>query len=97
MVPEEAGLEGAPANNGPPWFEAQCGGFLVINENLSNLIPAVPIVLGAGGVATDFEGRPLLHRRLSEGRCNVVYAGNAKLHTDLLLAIHRARTRAIKS
>ena len=34
----------------PPWMESQGAGFVVVNENLANLIPAVPIVVGAGGV-----------------------------------------------
>ncbi|GAX80200.1 hypothetical protein CEUSTIGMA_g7638.t1 [Chlamydomonas eustigma] len=73
------------------WLEAQCSGFLVVNENLHNLIPAVPIILGAGGIATDFEGVPLLNRRLSAGRCSVLYASNERIHKDLLLLIMKIR------
>jgi cytochrome oxidase Cu insertion factor (SCO1/SenC/PrrC family) len=43
-----------------PWIESQGGAFVVVNENLANLVPAVPLVLGAGGCAVDFAGRPLL-------------------------------------
>jgi hypothetical protein len=79
------------ASDDGTWLEAQCGGFVVVNENLHNLIPAVPIILGAGGVATDFEGAPLLSRKLSEGRCNVLYASNEIIHKDLLHLIMKVR------
>jgi histidinol phosphatase-like enzyme (inositol monophosphatase family) len=43
-------------------------------------LPVVPVVEGAGGVITDWQGRPLtLH---SDGR--VLAAGSAELHADLL-------------
>lgn len=41
------------------WIEPQCAAFITINENLPNLLPCVPILLGAGGIATDFSGKPL--------------------------------------
>lgn len=73
------------------WLEAQCGLFVVINENLANLIPAVPIILGAGGVATDLEGASLLDRTLGDGRVSVVYAANEALHAAAMQLIQAAR------
>ena len=75
----------------PVWFESQGAGFIVINENLANLIPAVPIILGADGVAVDFDGRPLAERRLVEGRTSIVYAANERLAAGLLGRIGAAR------
>src|SRR6185295_17860661 len=62
-----------------PWIESQGGAFLVVNENLANLIPSVPIVLGAGGVSVHLDGRPMAERRLGEGRCSVLHAANEVL------------------
>jgi hypothetical protein len=72
-----------------PWIESQGGAFVVVNENLANLIPAVPLVLGAGGCAVDFDGRPLAERRLRDGRTSVIHAANPTVR-DRLLAIVRA-------
>ena len=72
-----------------PWIESQGVGFVVVNENLANLIPAVPLVLGAGGCAVDFDGQPLAARRLLDGRASVVHAANPAMR-DRLLAIVRA-------
>jgi len=66
------------------WLEPQCGAFVVVNENLANLIPAVPLVLGAGGTATDLQGQPLVERWMSKGRASVLYAGNAQLRDQVL-------------
>jgi hypothetical protein len=74
-----------------PWLESQGGGFVVVNENLFNLIPAVPVILGAGGLAVDFEGRPLAERRLTDGRTSIVYAANAPLCRRILALIAEAR------
>lgn len=72
-----------------PWIESQGAAFVVVNENLANLIPAVPLVRGAGGCAVDFDGRPLAERRLLAGRASVVHAANPAMR-DRLLAIVRA-------
>lgn len=77
----------------PVWLESQAAGMVVVNENHANLIPAVPIILGAGGVATDFEGRALGDRQLAEGRCNVLFAANQSLHAQLLAVVARAAAR----
>lgn len=82
------------AGAGGAWLESQGGGFVVVNENLFNLIPAVPVILGAGGLAVDFEGRPLAERRLTDGRTSIVYAANAALCRRLLTLIAEAQRRA---
>jgi hypothetical protein len=69
-----------------PWLESQGGAFVVVNENLANLVPAVPLILGAGGCSVDFAGRPLAARRLAAGRTSVIHAANDVLR-DRLLAI----------
>ena len=78
----------------PPWMESQGAAFVVVNENLANLLPALPIVGGAGGVSMDFEGRPLAERRLTAGRTSIVYAANAALCRRLLALIAEAQARA---
>ena len=74
-----------------PWIESQGGAFVVVNENLANLIPSVPIVLGAGGVSMDFDGSPLAQRRVGEGRCSVMHAANEGLAADVLRIVRDAR------
>jgi hypothetical protein len=70
----------------PVWLESQGGAFLVVNENLPNLIPAVAVIAGAGGSSVDFDGRALAGRRLAEGRTSVIHAANAALR-DTCLAV----------
>ena len=72
-------------------MEPQCGGYLVVNENLPNMIPAVPIILGAGGKATDFNSNDLSRHRLVNGRSSVVYAGNPVLHQQLMAHVRAAK------
>lgn len=74
----------------PPWRESQGAGFVVVNENLANALPAIPIVAGAGGVSVDFAGRPLRERKLVDGRCSVVHAANPALRDALLRLVQRA-------
>jgi len=76
------------------WIESQGGGYVVVNENVPNLIPAVPLVAGAGGVSIDFEGAALRARPLTNGRTSVIHAANAELATRLLALVRRARERA---
>lgn len=64
--------------------ESQGGAYIVINENLPNMIPCVPVVLAAGGIATDFEGNPLAGRKLSQGRGNIVYAANSEMYRQVM-------------
>lgn len=75
----------------PPWMESQGAGFVVVNENMANLIPAMPIVAGAGGLSVDFDGQPMAERRLIDGRCSVLHAANAAMRDALLGLIERAR------
>jgi hypothetical protein len=63
----------------PVWVESQGGLYLVVNENVPNLIPSVPLVAGAGGVSLDFAGRPLRERPLAAGRTSVLHAANDAL------------------
>jgi hypothetical protein len=75
----------------PVWIESQGGAFIAINENMFNLIPAVPIILGAGGRCVDFDGRPLRERKVLEGRTSIVHAANESLCGETLRLIRRAR------
>jgi hypothetical protein len=80
--------------NDPTWVESQGAGFVVVNENLANLIPAMPIVAGAGGCSVDFDGRAMQERRLVDGRCSVVHAANEVMRDALLGLVASARLRA---
>jgi hypothetical protein len=77
-----------------PWMESQGGGFVVVNENLANIIPAIPIVAGAGGFSIDFDGRPMRDRRLLDGRCSVVHAANLSMRDALIGVVTAARADA---
>jgi len=78
----------------PVWIESQGGAFLIVNENLPNLIPSVCVVAGAGGVSVDFDGEPLRRRRLAAGRSSVIHAANAALRDHCLRVVQRARRDA---
>lgn len=74
------------------WLEPQLGAFVAVNENLANLVPAVPLVLGAGGVAADLlTGAPLVELPLRRGRMTVTYAANEALFAAVIKAASRAR------
>jgi hypothetical protein len=75
----------------PVWIESQGAGFIAINENMFNLIPAVPIIIGAGGRCIDFDGSPLRERKILDGRTSIAYAANESLCADILRLIGRAR------
>jgi hypothetical protein len=75
----------------PVWLESQGGAFIVVNENLPNLIPSVAVIAGAGGLSVDFEGRPLASRHLCSGRTSVVHAANAPLLDACLRVVAAAR------
>jgi hypothetical protein len=77
----------------PVWLESQGAACVVVNENMANLIPAVPIVTGAGGTSVDFAGRPLVARRLAEGRTSIIHAANPPLCLRLLGIVAAARHR----
>jgi hypothetical protein len=63
----------------------------VINENLPNLLGAVPIIGGAGGICVDFDDRLLRRRKLIDGRTSVVYAANQAVRRSILRIIGAAR------
>lgn len=90
----QAAAVASAATPEPIWVEAQTGAYICINENLANMLPAVPLILGAGGVATDLEGRPLAARRLAQGRTSVLYSANAALHEQVLALVARCRPGA---
>jgi hypothetical protein len=77
----------------PVWLESQGGAFIVVNENLPNLLPAVPLVGGAGGLSVDFDGNRLAARRLIDGRTSVIHAANAAVCERVLALVAAARTR----
>jgi hypothetical protein len=74
------------------WMEPQCAGFLALNENLANMVPCIPIMLGAGGVAVDFDGNKLESRKLKQGRGSVLYAANDVIAQALLQHVKDARS-----
>ena len=78
-------------HGGSPWYEPQGAAFIIINENLPNLIPAVAIAEGGGALCVDFDGRPLRARRLGAGRTSVVYAANRDLLRVVMRLIQQAR------
>lgn len=73
------------------WYEAQGAAFIVVNENLPNLIPAIPIVEGAGGICVDFDDHLLRERPLSAGRTSAVYAANPAVRRQVLEIVGRSR------
>jgi hypothetical protein len=77
----------------PVWIESQGGAYVVVNENVPNLIPSVPLVAGAGGVSVDFDGHPLPIRPLAAGRTSVVHAANDTVCRRVLDIVAAARAR----
>jgi hypothetical protein len=78
-------------HDGSLWYEPQATAFIVINENLPNLIPAVAIAEGAGALCVDFDNRPLRARRLGAGRTSVVYAANRDILRGVMRLIRQGR------
>lgn len=78
----------------PVWIESQGAAYLVVNENVPNLIPSVPLVAGAGGVSVDFAGEPLTSRPLRAGRTSVLHAANAPVCRRVLEIVAEARAAA---
>jgi hypothetical protein len=70
--------------------ESAAGIFVALNESLPNLIPAVPIIIGAGGIALDFEGNPLQERKLTAPRTNIIYIANQALKEQVMPLIEKA-------
>ena len=81
----------------PVWLESQGGCYLVVNENVPNLIPSVPLVAGAGGISVDFAGRSLRERPLAAGRTSVLHAANEPLCRRLLEIVDLAQRRAAEA
>lgn len=81
----------------PVWLESQGVAFLALNENMTNLIPAVPVITGAGGLSLDFDDQPLCERPLSRGRTSIVHVANADVRRAIVEIIGRARTRGAGS
>lgn len=77
-----------------PWMESQGAAFVVVNENMANLIPAIPVVAGAGGLSVDFDGRPLRERKLIDGRSSVVHAASAPMRDAVMRLVAAARAEA---
>lgn len=91
----EAAPSGAPGIAAAPfWFEAQGAAFVVVNENLFNLVPAVSVIAGAGGLSVDFDGNPLASRRLENGRANVIHAANPEILDAVRTVVDEARRRS---
>ncbi len=78
----------------PVWIESQGAAFLVVNENVPNLIPSVALVAGAGGVSVDFAGRFLRDRPLAAGRTSVLHAAGDELQRRVLDLVATAQARA---
>jgi len=64
-------------------IEPQGVGSLALNENLPNLVPITPIVEGAGGYVVGFDGHPIRHMKLTDGRPNVIIASNETILESL--------------
>jgi inositol-phosphate phosphatase/L-galactose 1-phosphate phosphatase/histidinol-phosphatase len=57
------------------------------NMGIYDYLAVVPVVEGAGGIVTDWSGAPPnLHRR-----CNIVAAGDARVHREALTVLGAAR------
>ena len=65
-------------------YEPQCAAFVALNENLPNMLPAVPLIIGAGGTAIDFDGKQLRDRKLTDGRTSIIYAANPSIERSLM-------------
>jgi hypothetical protein len=79
----------------PVWLESQGVAFLALNENMTNLIPAVPVITGAGGLAIDFDDRLLSERPLRSGRTSIVHVANPAIRRLIVEAIAHARRSSL--
>ena len=77
----------------PTWYESQGAAFIALNENLTNLIPAVPIIEGAGGISVGFDDRPIRERKIADGRASVVHAANERVRAAVLAVVKKARRK----
>lgn len=76
--------------------ESQGGVFIVLNENLWNMIPCTVINEAAGGISTDLCGKPLSRRALKDGRANVMHAANQELYKQAMHCVQYAQ-KTVKS
>lgn len=76
----------------PVWTESQGGAFVVVNENMFNLVPAVATIAGAGGQSVDFDGRRIADRLLVDERTSIVHAANDQMLEATLSVIAEARS-----
>lgn len=68
-----------------------------LHDYVQNLIPSVPIILGAGGDALHLKtGDALASRRLGNGRCSVAYVANDSIKGALSTVMERAAAAAKK-
>jgi hypothetical protein len=81
----------------PVWLESQGVAFLALNENMTNLIPAVPVITGAGGIAIDLDDHLLNERPLHRGRTSIVHVANPAIRRLIVELIARARARVAQS
>lgn len=73
-----------------PELPESCGGiYLAFNESQPNLIPAVPVIIGAGGIATDIHGAPLVERNVDAPRTNIIYIANEELQSQVMPLIEK--------
>jgi len=67
--------------------------FITINENLPSIIPCLPIILGARGIARTFDGTPIEDIPLCnapQGRLNMYYAANKHIDAQTQTLITKA-------
>jgi hypothetical protein len=77
--------------------ESQGVAFLAFNENMTNLIPSVPVITGAGGIAIDFDDQLLIERPLCRGRTSIVHVANPAIRHLIVELIAQARERVARS
>ena len=69
--------------------EPQMVAFVVLNENLPNVVPVYSLIRGAGGFATDFQGNDLGDRKLADPRPNVIYSANEAIRDALVAKLSK--------
>ena len=62
-----------------PGFSA----FVAASEKMDNIVPAYHMILGAGGIISDWWGNPITTKKLSD-RVHVIMSANADLHANLV-------------
>lgn len=62
-----------------PGFSA----YVAAHQKMDNIVPSWPMILGAGGIVSDWWGDPITTKRLSD-RVHIVMAANRDLHDNLV-------------